>query len=179
MRRPLIGWAAALTVFAFTTPERASAQVLGGGVGADPFSFYYGYYLPHQAYIAAQPRPVDTLNQMTAIRQYSAQTDRAALYDPVSPYGDEDLDPLRPYSSTRERVARPQQFTAGGRISGASTNGTGPPLYYNRVARYYPDLRIGRGANRNVATTRAVSRFSGGGMGMPGMPSMPGVPGPR
>ena len=46
--------------------------------GVDPFSFYYGYYLPHQAAIAAQPTPLDTINQVTAARQFTALSERRA-----------------------------------------------------------------------------------------------------
>jgi hypothetical protein len=175
MRRPLLGWAAALAVLALAPSGRAFGQV---GVAADPFSFYYGYYLPHQAYIAAQPRPLDTINQMVAQRQYTAQTDRSALYDPISPYGDEESDPLAPYSNKRggERRAKPMTFSYGAAGS-SNTNGGGPSLYYNRTARYFPTLRIGRGANRNIAAIRS-SRGGMGGMGMSGGGAGM-MPGPR
>ena len=107
--------------------------------GVDPFSFYYGYYLPHQAAIAAQPTPLDTINQITAQRQYTALSERQGLYDPISPYGEEDLDPNRPYSAKRggERVARPYSYP----VTTSNIRGTGPALYYARTARYYPQLR--------------------------------------
>ena len=82
--------AAALTLAVLVPTQRASAQL---GVGSDVFSFYYGYYLPHQAYMAQQTTPLDTLNQISAVRQYNADTDRTSLYDPISPYGDDD-DPM-------------------------------------------------------------------------------------
>jgi hypothetical protein len=169
MRRPLLALAVALAVSWLVPTGRAQAQIIGGGT--DPFSLYFGYYLPHQAYIAAQPTPLDTLNQITAERQRYAVTDRAGLYDPISPYGDEDLDPLRPYAPTRagERVARPQQFAT----STSNARGTGPAAYYQRTARYYPHLRAGYGPNRNLGTTRR----GGGGMG--GMGGGMGMPGPR
>jgi hypothetical protein len=181
MRRPFLGFAAALAIVTLAPADRAHAQFTGAG--GDPFSLYYGYYLPHQAYIAAQPTPLDTINQVTAARQYTAQTDRAALYDPISPYGEEDLDPLRPYSDRRgrERTPRVQGFSYGGNDPSSNTRGTGPALYYNRTARYFPTLRTGRGPNRNIAAMRAPQRGGmgmGGGMGMPSMtPSM--TPGPR
>src|SRR6516162_11291980 len=87
----------------FATPP-ATAQLLGTGFangGIDPFSFYYGYYLPHQAAVAAQTTPLDTLNQITAQRQINALQERAGLYDPISAYGEEELDPNRPYSARR------------------------------------------------------------------------------
>src|SRR5262249_44205931 len=120
--------------------------------------------LPHQAYIAAQPTPLDTINQITAQRQFNAVTDRAGLYDPVSPFGEDELDPLRPYSgsSKNERRAKPQEFA-----STTNARGTGPALYYNRTARYFPRVRAGYGPNRNIAVTRG--RMGGmGGMGTMG-----------
>jgi hypothetical protein len=174
MRRPLMGCIAALAVMVFVPANQAKAQV-GMGVGADPFSFYYGYYLPHQAAMASQPRTIDTLNQVVATRQYSAQTDRTQLYDPISPYGDEDSDPLSPNARNTGRgaVAKPQSFGYGN--TNSAINGAGPAAYYNRTARYFPALKpnAGRGPNRNLAVIR-TPRGGGGGMG--GMPSMPTMP---
>ncbi len=166
-------------VLALAAPaRRAHAQIIAGG--ADPFSLYFGYYLPHQAYVAAQPTPLDTINQITAARQFQAVTDRAGLYDPISPYGmDEDTDPLRPVGGKRggERVAKPQLYAT----STSNARGTGPAAYYSRTARYYPQLRTGRGPNKNLGQARFSRGLGGGGgMGMPGMgmPSM-GMPGIR
>ena len=176
MRRPMLGWLAGVAVLALAPATSANAQGIGAGVGADPFSFYYGYYLPHQAAIAAQPRVSDPINQVVANRQYAAQTDRSSLYDPISPYGDEESDPLRPYSPQggrgAGRAAGAPSFTYGGNNS--NTRGNGPAMYYSRTARYFPSLRTGRGPNSNVG----VSRRGGGGGGMPSMPSMPSM-GPR
>jgi hypothetical protein len=183
MRRAFLGLAAALTMIALLPPGQALAQIGGIGVGADPFSFYYGYYLPHQAAMAATPTPLDTINQVNAQRQVTAQTDRTALYDPISPYGAEE-DPFSPYAGKgRDRSARGAQgFTFSYGAENASLRGNGPATYYNRVARYYPGLRTGRGPNQNLArvrTSRAGGMGMGGGMGMPGMPGgMPGI-GPR
>ena len=177
MRRTLLGVAATLAVLALSPPGEARAQVGGVGVGADPFSFYYGYYLPHQAYIAAQPRAIDTINQVVAQRQYAAATDRSALYDPISPYGgDEEVDPLRPFAGRQAgavRPASPPNYAMG--PAAGNTRGAGPALYYTRTSRYFPTLRTGRGPNANLA----AHRRGGGGMGMPAMPSMPSMPGPR
>jgi len=168
-RRSLLALIAIASVGLVLPGGRARAQVINNG-GVDPFSLYYGYYLPHQAALAAQPTPLDTINQITAQRQYAAVTDRAGLYDPVSPYGgDEELDPLRPYSPKRggERIARPYSYSAS---SATNSSGTGPRMYYNRTAQYHPNVRSGRGANRNLATVRS-GRGGGnfGGGGMPGM----------
>ena len=158
-RRPLLAIAVAAAVALIVPPSQARAQFFGGAGGVDPFSLYFGYYLPHQAYVAAQPNPLDTINQITAQRQFNAVTDRAGLYDPISPYGEEDLDPLRPYSPNRkgERLPKPQLFAN----STTNARGTGPALYYNRTARYYPHIRPSIGPNRNLG----VARRSGGGMG--------------
>jgi hypothetical protein len=164
MRRPVLGWAVLLGLsFLLLPSNRAQAQ----GVFNDPFSFYYGYYLPHAAYVAAQPTPLDTINAMTAVRQGAAVTDRAGLYDPISPYGEEELDPSRPFAQRRGGGGRPSipQHTA-------NAKGGGPKMYYNRTAQYYPTIALGRGPNRNITIPRGAR--SSGGFGMPSMPSMPG-----
>jgi len=164
MRRPILALAVTLTVGLLVPTSQARAQFLNGGT--DPFSLYFGYYLPHQAAIAAQSTPLDTINQITAQRQYAAVTDRAGLYDPISPYGDEELDPLRPYSPKRggDRVIRPQNFA----VSTSNALGTGPALYYNRTARYYPNQKAGRGPNRNLSAVRSGRGGGFGGGGLPG-----------
>jgi hypothetical protein len=181
MRRPFLALAATLAIVVLAPCERAFAQ--NTGLGADPFSLYYGYYLPHAAAMAAQPSPLDAINQQTLRRQQSAQTDRSTLYDPISPYGDSESDTFSPYSSRRPPGAlmnRPPMFDQQGNPSNANARGHGPTMYYNRTARYHPTLKIGRGPNRNVAATRAPSRGGGGaGFGGGGMPSMPSFPGPR
>jgi len=165
MSRQSWGLAAALAALVVACPDRASAQIGGTGVGADPFSFYFGYYLPHQAYIAAQPTPLDTINQLTAARQAVAQTDRAGLYDPVSPYGADDLDPLKPYSRQggAGQTGRAYRFTHG--AANTTSRGSGPPLYYNRTAQYFPTLTAGRGPNRNLTAGRYSRGASGFGIG--------------
>jgi len=171
MRRAFLGLAA-LAIVTLAPTGRAYAQL--GGLGGDPFSLYYGYYLPHAAAIAAQPTPMDTINQNIAQRQRDAMTDRSSLYDPVSPYGESDEDPLAPYSGRRNGNTR---LKSGSTISNGRdvARGSGPSLFYNRTARYFPEMRAGRGPNRNLATVRTGRGGGGGGGGMPSMPS----PGPR
>jgi hypothetical protein len=170
--RPHLALAVALGVGLLIPTGRVEAQFLGGG--SDPFSLYFGYYLPHQAYIAAQPTPLDTINRITAERQFSAITDRAGLYDPISPYGTEEIDPLAPYSPSRkgERLARPHVFAS----TTTNSRGTGPALYYTRTARYYPSIRVGQGPNKNLGAVRTSRGSSGGFSGGMGMG---GVGGPR
>jgi hypothetical protein len=147
LRRVLLALAVGWAIVLVGPAGGVKAQGLLGATGVDPFSLYFGYYLPHQAAIAAQPTPLDTINQITAARQFQAVTDRAGLYDPISPYGEEDLDPTRPLSARRtgERIAHPRSFA----VSTSNAQGAGPALYYNRTARYFPQLRSGRGPNRN------------------------------
>jgi hypothetical protein len=156
-----------------------SGQSFGQGVGAgaapggvgilnDPFTFYYGVYLPNQQLQSLRPSPLDTINYGAAVtRQYYTQGAQRSLYDPISPYSDQQYDPLRPYSRQQgsERGARPYRFAR----DPSNSNGTGPSLYYGRAAAYFPSLRAGRGRNANVYTRRGGSRptgnFTGGGFG--------------
>jgi hypothetical protein len=139
---------------------RAQAQ-FGGINTADPFSLYFGYYLPHQAAIAAQATPIDTINAAQAARQFTAARDRTGLYDPISNLGEEDIDPTRPYSrSSQERLQRPHTFATS--TTNARMRGAAPQLYYNRTARYYPTMRVGVGPNSNLSVSRAGGRFAGG-----------------
>jgi hypothetical protein len=161
--------AVALGFSLLASVSRAPAQTTGF-VGVDPFQLYYGYYLPHQAAIAAQPRPTDTLNALTRERQQNAVTDRAGLYNPISPYAlDDDLDPTRPYGASRkgERRGRIRSFATT-----ANAAGRGPATHFQRFERF-PQQRVGQGPNRNLAVHRQA-RGIGGGFG--GMPSMtPGL----
>jgi len=158
---------------------QATAAAAGlGNIAADPFTFYYAYYLPNQQMQSMRPTPMDSINQAVMNRQYYAQTQKQSLYNPISPYA-EDYDPLRPYSQQqgKERIARPFRFTQ----SSSNHDGSGPALYYNRAAQYFSGLRTGRGPNANVAPTRAgryggMGRGMGGGMGGGGM-GMPGMGG--
>jgi hypothetical protein len=199
MRLSRFGGAVMLGLLALFVPaSRTQAQGVltgsgAGGVGVDPFSLYYGYYIPHAAAVAAQPSPLDTINAITITRQQNAMTDRASLYDPISPYGD-DQELLDPFSKRgRERMAKFQGFTS-------NIRGTGPASNYGRTGTYFPGLRAGRGPNKNISTARyarfgnlgagaaattTIPSFSGNmGMGMGGMGmgmgmGMPSLPGPR
>jgi hypothetical protein len=166
-----------------------SAQAQGTGLGAggdlvsDPFTFYYAFYLPNQQLQAMRPRPIDTLNNAVAQRQYYSQMDRRSLYNPISAKGDDSYDPLHPYSGqNQERLARPYRFAQ----DPSNSDGMGPSLYYGRAAAFFPGLRAGRGPNANVTqrgSSRALGRpralggaGGGGGMGggMGGMGGMGG-----
>jgi len=182
-----VGGSIALFICLAFSPSPAKAQgFFGGGAGAgggivsDPFAFYYAFYLPNQQMQALRPRPSDSIDQAMVARQYYAQMDRTPLTSPSSPYSDQMYDPLRPYSRQgQERVARPYVFTS----DPSNSDGSGPSLYFNRVGKYHPKLRIGKGPNANVngsAMGRASRYLSGsragrggggagfGGMGMGG-----------
>lgn len=154
-------------------PSQASAQVAIGDITADPFAFYYAFYLPNQQMQAMRPRPDDAINQAVQQRQYYAAQQRPSLYNPISPYTDQGFDPLRPYSQQQgeERIARVQRFAQ----DPSNADGRGPSLYYGRASQYFPTLRQGRGPNATVAPSNR--RIGGGGfsgMGGMGMPSMGG-----
>jgi len=101
MRHYLFG-AAVATCLLVVGASNASAQGLSTGLGTDPFSLYYGWYLPNQQFQAMQPRVEDTINNITAVRQFNGLADRAGIFDTGSPFGGEDdLDPLRPYAPAR------------------------------------------------------------------------------
>ncbi len=168
MRRPLLGLAVLSVISLLAPANRSYAQLTSGSV--DPFSLYYGYYLPQQAALAAQATPLDTINAAIAGR-IPVVADRAALYDPNSPFAEEDFDILHPYSSRRgrERVPRPHVFPTNTTYARVGRLGQAT-IYFNRTSRYYSTLKSGQHANQNLAVTRR-SRGGGGGMGMPGLPA--------
>lgn len=160
MRRILFGLGVALGLGLLASP--AHAQV-GAGVFADPFSFYYGYFIPNQAYQASIPRAEDTVRMYSAARQYTALTERAGLYDPIGSLG-EGYDPLNAFGSAGG-VSRLPRISPHG-IQNMNINGAGPAGYYNRVNTHFPTLRTGRSSNRTLAPVVRSPRsrnFSGGG----------------
>jgi len=156
MRRSLLGLVVALSFSVLAPASRAQ----GFGNFNDPFTFYYGYYLPHQAAIAAQPTPMDTLNAITAARQFNAPTNRNGMFDPVSPYGADESDLFAPgaRASGRARPSSRSSFTLN-----SNARGTGPALYYERSAGYFPTMRPGRGPNRNLTVISPRRGGSDGG----------------
>jgi hypothetical protein len=157
---------------------RAEAQGLtaagNSAILNDPFAFYYQIYLPNQQLQSLRPTPLDSINDAMASRQYFTQTNRRALYDPISPYADT-YDPLRPFSNQQpERVARVRPFAQ----DPSNASGRGPSLYFTRMQQYYPNLSGRRAQNRNanVSARRGSSRGAGG-MGMGGTGGMGGMSG--
>jgi len=158
-----------LALVAAPTPARAQLGI--GDITADPFAFYYAYYLPNQQMQAMRPRPDDSINQAVQQRQYYAAMNKPRLYDPISPYTEQPYDPLRPFSQQqgRERSANPFRFTQ----DPSNSDGSGPGLYYGRASQYFPGLRAGRGPNATVASgNRRMGGGRRGGMGGMGMGGM-------
>jgi hypothetical protein len=154
----------------------AQAQITtNGDITSDPFAFYYAFYLPNQQIQALRPKPQDTINENVLLRQYYAQTQRPSLYNPVSAYTEPEFDPLRPYSQQqgKERIAEPYRFVQ----NPSNADGSGPSLYYNRAAQYYPGLRAGRGPNANVSPGRRRTGGRGGVGSMGAMGAMGGMGG--
>ena len=149
MRRSVLGLLAVLGVASVAPAARA--QDFG-----DPFYLYYGFYLPRQNALAAQPRPEMTVNALSAARQQSALTERAGLYDPVNPFGNGAYDPNRPFADRSMATRRAPVPIAG--ISNSNINGSGPPSYYNRTQNFFPSMAAGRGAaaRRTAALPPAV-----------------------
>jgi len=136
------------------TASTGRAQDFGSG---DPFFLYYGFFLPRQAALAAQPGPEVGLQQNQMNRAAMALTDRAGLYDPIRDIGADELNSGTPFAgrSGRNRLAT----TAPTGLMTTHIRGTGPAGYYNRTGRYYPTMRTGRG--------RGAMAGGGGGGGAP------------
>jgi hypothetical protein len=177
MRR-MLGILAVLALISATAKEGRAQTSFSAG---DPFFLYYGYFLPRQAAMASQPRVEDTINDASANQQSYAQTNRTSLYDPNGGYGTDrfaDTGLLDGRGRGRPATGPGGMTTVRSRASVPNTNipGTGPQIYFNRTATYFPQMRpgIGRGPNRNLAVAGRGVRNSGA-----GMPTMPSTPGPR
>lgn len=157
MRRLWFG----LAIFAglLASSSTSHAQLVGTAALDDPFLAYYGFYLPRQAAMAAQPGPELSINELSAARQVTAITERAGLYEPPAGLGAEGYDPRHPFANGSGVSRRPLSRTG---VSNANVNGEGPKQYYSRATGYYPTLRAGRGPNSYVATVRS-SRARGRG----------------
>ena len=126
---------------------------------SDPFIFYYAVYLPNQQLQAMRPNPMDTINSAIAgpaiLRPDGSD---GTSYNPISPYSEGNYDPLRPYSQQNTRAPC---STLSVRSERSNTRRSGPSLYYNRAAAYFPGLRPGVGPNANVYRGRGSGRRSG------------------
>lgn len=165
MRRVLPSLAMVLGVLLLA--QDARAQFFGNANVNDPFFLYYGFYLPRQAAMAAQPRPQETINALAAARQYTALTERASLYDPIQPFGTYD-----PNQLFGERAGARY---GGMAVHGTNISGTGPSGYFNRTHTYFPGLRTGRSAGiRGAAVASGYQSRSPRGVSLP----QPRIPNP-
>jgi len=170
MRPSLIGLAVVLGLGMFAPASRAQDAGF-----SDPFFLYYGFFLPRQAALAAQPQPEDNIRNLSVQRQASVQNDRAGLYDPIGRLGMDELDPLRPFGQRTgsSRLAR----TASTGLPVNHVNGRGPAGYYNNHGSYYPTIRSGQGRSGRRGGGQ-VATYGGGLRGNAMIPGpMSGVPG--
>ena len=159
-RRVLLSLAFVGGIFGFG-PE-AGAQIFDQGFN-DPFTQYYGFYLPRQAALAAQPTTPQMLNNVAVARQEIIQQDRSGLYNPgASPFLGDSYDPLNPFGrGGAERLPR----LSGQLIGGRSSSTPAPGHFYNRTSTYYPTFRAGASANSNmigggVGSGRRLNNFN-------------------
>jgi hypothetical protein len=172
MRRILLGLAVTLGLAVFAPETKAQTGFSPGF--SDPFFLYYGFYLPRQQYLASQPSTANQINDIATARQNYALADRAGLYDPNAnnPFAIDPTDPLNPYRRKgAERLPRLPGHFAQPRNQ-TQANPAVNSGYFNRTSHYYPGVRSGSFANKNIGHTRG--RVSGPGMGGMGMPGIPG-----
>jgi hypothetical protein len=161
MRRLLPALLAALALSWGATTGQAQVSPFGGGF-SDPFFLYYGFFLPRQAQLAAQPRIDASIQQRAVDQQFRSQSDRAGLYDEIPLLGESDFDPLRPFN--RRGTSRRSGMSPTG-VTNSNLRGFGPMGYYNRVNQYYPMYPTGRSANANIYKPRRRGMMGMGGMG--------------
>jgi len=166
MRSRLLGLAAALILSSFGSTARAQ----NGGF-SDPFFLYYGWYLPRQSAMAAQPQPEDFYRAQGSQRAYQAQaaSDRTGLYDPAGGIGMEELDPLRPFG-TRSGNTRMVRTVARGLPTTVSRSGhAAPASHFRRTGSYYPSMRSGQSTGNTNRQSPVMTPTSGmGAMGVMG-----------
>ena len=127
----------------------------GAGILNDPFTFYYAVYLPNQQLQSMRSTPMDSINAAMVTRQYYAQNDRRGLYNPISPYAEQNYDPLHPYSRQQgsDRTARPYRF--------AATHQTwmGRVPHFTTVGRPSTFRGCGKGGDATLMYTLRVTRL--------------------
>ena len=146
---------------------RTEAQFINGN---DPFSLYYGYLVPQQAYQASIPKPVDTLRAFSEQNQVRALSERAGLFDTTGQTAAGAYDPLEAFGGFGTTSRTPRTYSMG--IANQNLAGTGPPNYFTRHNNYFPTIRTGRSANTSasgrIGSGRRSGGFGGGGRGMGG-----------
>lgn len=160
-----------LSVLAVTLILASSAEAQNQSVG-DPFSLYYGFFLPRQAAMSMNMGPSATLNQISSERQRFSAVERGSLYDPSEPFG-LDMGGFGGASDARGNRERRVPTSPMGLISD-NRMGMGVPGYFNRTSSFYPSLRQSVGSARRQQSSQPF-RVSGVGIGNFGVPTMPGV----
>jgi hypothetical protein len=161
MRRIGLAIVAITALSAFSGTARA--QTTGF---SDPFFLYYGWYLPRQAALAAQPGPEVTVQQNQFVRQQAAVVDRAGLYSAPAGIGFDELNSSNQFAG-RTMGRMPHAVAARTGINSTNINGAGHSSFFNRTSQYYPTMRSGR--SRGGAGGRpAGGALPGMGMGMAG-----------
>ncbi len=156
MRRFVLGLAVVLGLSLCAGSVRAQVSLNTGF--SDPFFLYYGFYLPRQAALAAQPRPEMIINQQAAAQGYAAITNRGGLYEPIEPLGGE-YDPLNPFANRTAGLRNRRAINRMGRTH-MNLTGQGPAPYFSRTAGYYPSLGGSSGFVRAAATRGSYSPAS-------------------
>jgi hypothetical protein len=173
MSRFRIGLVVALGLLAISPSARAQfVPNLPPGFGTgqfDPFSAYYGYYLPRNQAMAAQMAGGlnEAINLYSQARRLNAESARAStIYEMDDPYRMVPLED-RPYT-------RPPTVLLPGQAAGP-----GPSGYFGRSQRYFYGARSGApGATRAPSSARLPQARGVGGMGgMGGMRGMGGMGG--
>ena len=167
------GIVVALGLLALAPSARAQFSPFDANFGNNPFSAYYGYYIPRQQSIAAQRAysSTATLNLNAAERRATALTTRRAdtLYGPSSIY---DVSPLEERSFVRPptvllpgQPATPRRGGYFGRTSSQYISGvaTGAPGSVRAPSNRIPENRYGR--PRNFGGGFGGGGFGGGGFG--------------
>ena len=149
----ILGWG--------STP--AQAQFGGfGGPQADPFSAFYGFFLPRQQALANQPSVNRQLNEITIQRQRRIPTiNRDEFDDPFGSFGLEALDrelllEADPYAARERRT--PILDPTG--PASLNNTGRGPLGYFDDSTRYFPHR-----VQYDNPDTPSVDGMGGGGRG--------------
>lgn len=161
MPRIRIGFLVALGLLAFGSTGKAQFNNLPPGFGAnsfDPFSAYYGYYLPRNQSIAAQLAggSTESINLYSQARRENAQMNRVGQ-DRFS-----EGDPYRFVPIEERPYTRQPTILLPGQRAGPSPGG-----YFGRSQRYFYGARSG--APGEVGGGQARMPQARGGRGMGGM----------
>ncbi|WP_152051892.1 hypothetical protein [Tautonia marina] len=160
MSRFRIGLVVAIGLLAISPSARAQfVPNLPPGFGSgqfDPFSAYYGYYLPRNQAIAAQLAggSNEAINLYSQARRANAEAARAStIYEMDDPYRMVPLED-RPYT-------RPPTVLLPGQAAGPAPSG-----YFGRSQRYFYGARTGApGETRGASSARLPQSRVGGRMG--------------